>query len=136
MHLLQLSDMLRIPCQTSQFCFHLQMTYDILCHCSQSIAGNTGHCIAHCIHADKCIYFNSRIFCAFRARRHTFVLIFKGPMTFSAAACSQSPVTPAIVLRIACYWLADSIPTVAFLCVAELTSQICSQLQRTYDILC
>ena len=114
MHLLQLSDILRIPRQTSQFCFHLQRTYDILCYCLQSIAGNTGHCIAHCIHAAKCIYFNSRIFYAFLARRLSFVLIFKEPMAFSATACSQSPVTPAVALRISCYWLADSTLTVAF----------------------
>ena len=114
MHLLQLSDILRIPRQKSQFCFHLQWTYDILCHCLQSIAGNTGHCIEHCIHAAKCIYINSRIFYAFLARRHSFVLVFKGPITFSGTACSQSPVTPAIVLRIACYSLADSTPPLAF----------------------
>ena len=80
----------------------------------QSIAGNAGHCIAHCIHAANCIYSKSRIFYAFHARRDSFVLIVKESMTFSAAACSQSPVTPAIVLRIACYWPANSTPPLAF----------------------
>ena len=99
---------------TSQICSQLQTTYDIHCSRLQSNAGNAGHCIAHCVHAANCMYFNSRIFYAFLARRHSFILIFKGPMTFSATACSQSPVTPAIVLRIARYWLADSTPPLAF----------------------
>ena len=88
--------------------------YDIICHCLQSIGGNTGHCFAHCIHAANCINSNSRIFYAFLARRHSFVLIFKGSMTFSATACSQSPVTPAIVLRIAFLHLTASTPTLGY----------------------
>ena len=55
---------LRIPRPTWQFCSHHQRIYDILCRCLQSIAGNTGHCIAHCMLLSSKFYSTSCVFYA------------------------------------------------------------------------